>query len=125
MKKLLLVAVGVAALAAAVVCASSQTVDTPLYTYRMEQQSSKMHFLPTTVNEFMYATEKGYVLGYEAAALRGIDPTMLTICISCETCYEPTCITCPETCLPTCDDSTCLNTCGESVCVCPTGPWCP
>ena len=126
MKKLLLVVVGVAALAATVVHASSQTVDTPLYIYRMEQQSNKMHFLPTIMNEFAYTTEKGYTIEHEIAALCVVQPrNPLTIGFTCETCRDPTCVTCVETCLPTCDDTTCLNTCGESVCVCPTGPWCP
>jgi hypothetical protein len=126
MKKLVLVVVGAAALYAAVVYASWQTIDTPLYTYRMEQQSNKMGFLPTKMNNVTYAAEKGYTLNYEVATWHNVQPkNTMTICVSCQTCYEPTCVTCFETCLPTCDNSTGLNTCGESVCVCPTGPWCP
>ena len=35
---------------------------TPLYTIRMEQASSNMHFLPTEVNEITYTTTQGYTL---------------------------------------------------------------
>ncbi len=104
--------------------AASSLTNTPLYTVRMEQQSSKMHFLPSAVNEFAYATEKGCTLNYTAgkecsgAVLLSTTPYN-TYCETCgpETC-EGTCETCEETCeetcYPTCADTcpqTCPNTC--------------
>ena len=120
-KRGLVAALGVVAVLLACVTASSHTVNTPLYTYRMEQQSSYMNFLPTAANSFTYHAEKGCTVNYDVLACCSTTSIMeLTIRISCETCYEPTCFTCPLTCLPTCDDTTCKVTCGVSYCVCPT-----
>jgi len=44
--------------------ASQQVTDTPLYTYRIEQASSKMNFLVTERNVYSYTTESGYELNY-------------------------------------------------------------
>ncbi|KYK36382.1 MAG: hypothetical protein AYK19_01165 [Theionarchaea archaeon DG-70-1] len=59
------VSMAVAFLAVTCVTASRQTSSTPLYTFRMEQASNRMSFLPTTVNEFTYNTRDGYTLNYE------------------------------------------------------------
>jgi hypothetical protein len=57
-KKLLIAAAGAAiALLAVTVTASPWSSNTPLYTYRMEQVSSKMNFLPTEQSIFAYTTE--------------------------------------------------------------------
>jgi hypothetical protein len=48
--------------ALAVTVTASALPSTPLYTYRMEQASNKMHFLPTEMNGFTYIAEKGYTL---------------------------------------------------------------
>ena len=117
------VGVGIVTLAVACVAATSQLSATPLYTVRMEQASSKMNFLPTAANEFMYTSEKGYTLSYDAAGWCGAhflntgDPTCPTNCPdTCNpTCDNPTCpVTCHETCNPTCDNPTCPVTCGET-----------
>lgn len=108
---------------------SLQTLNTPLYTYRMEQMSSEMNFLITAVNDFSYTTEKGFTLIGECSPCGSealFNP--LTIGSTCVTCSDPTCFTCPVTCFPTCEptceQSTCIPTCGVSVCVCPTGAFC-
>lgn len=115
----------IAVLAVMCVAASVQTSSTPLYTVRMEQISSEMNFLPTAVNGFTYTAEKGYTVNCEVSAYNGANLfNPLTIGTTCETCHDPTCVTCFHTCLPTCDDTTCRNTCGVSYCVCPTGAFC-
>jgi hypothetical protein len=55
----------VVSLAATCVTASSQTSNTPLYTFRMEEVSSEMNFLSTEVSEITYNTQNGYTLNYE------------------------------------------------------------
>lgn len=57
------ISVAIASLVITYVAASTGTSYTPLYTFRMEQASSKMNFLPTEVNEFIYGAEKGHTLG--------------------------------------------------------------
>ncbi|MGC1123180.1 MAG: hypothetical protein WBA22_19015 [Candidatus Methanofastidiosia archaeon] len=126
-KKMSIAAMGivvalVAAMSATVSPLMSATVsplmsDTPLFTLRMEQASSKMSFLPTAVNDFTYNTENGYTLnscatGYcGGAVLRGTDATCFHTCMgeTCETCYS----TCPDTCWSTCPN-TCPNTCSAT-----------
>ena len=49
-------------LAVVAVTAHSQPLNTPLYTFRMEQASGEMNFLPTEKNTFIYTSEKGYTL---------------------------------------------------------------
>lgn len=103
------VTASVVSLAVAYVAASPWALDTPLYTYRMEQISSKMSFLPTEMNSFIYMTEKGCDLNYDSSGCCGAQPFEVTEGITCEgTCVEPTC---PRTCRYTCDDPTCQNTC--------------
>jgi hypothetical protein len=124
-------------LAVTFLSASSLAANTPLYTVRMEQASSKMHFLPIEVNGFTYTTEKGYHLNYDVMGYCGVEP--LSTGKTCdpetceiETCDEPTCPwscwqtcpytcspTCPQTCPYTCDDPTCITcepTCNEPSC---------
>jgi hypothetical protein len=133
--KMLMTAIGVGILLYAACVTASSTLDAPLYTVRMEQQSSKMSFLPTAVNQFTYTAENKYTVNCDVTAWCGATPfNPLTIGFTCETCRDPTCVTCPATCLPTCPstcsstcpdtcdtcESTCNVTCGVSVCVCPT-----
>lgn len=121
-KQVLLVVSVAVVLAATVATANSWTLNTPLYTYRMEQASSKMRFLPTEQNTFNYTTEQGYTLEY-AVELRtrlpfDIPPTneqrpcewtvetcpqtclytCPNTCDTCDTCYDPTCDTCWDSC---------------------------
>ncbi len=101
---------------------------TPLYTFRMEQASSKMNFLSTPASAFMYTTEKGYTLNSSAAGCCNVlldtgvwtcyystcggETCILTCPVSCHgTCNDPTC---PDTCNPTCNVPTCPNTCGDT-----------
>lgn len=102
---------------------------TPLYSLRMEQQSSQMNFLPTAVNSFVYATQHGYTLTCCARACGGVIPlgtdatcfhTCLGSCpVTCETCQGTCGSTCSSTCLSTCS-STCPLTCWETC----NGPTC-
>ncbi len=109
--------------AAVFTAASSWTTNTPLYTMRMEQQSSKMSFLPTEVNGFTYTTGNGYTLntcaaGYCGVVPLGTDATCHPTCMgnTCETCTP----TCPWTCWNTCDDPTCPSTCPVTCETCET-----
>ena len=100
--------VAIAFLAMVAVSASLRIQNTPLYTYRMEQTSSKMNFLPTEMNRFAYITEKGYTLEYGAAEefcgaeLSGYTCNPFFTCL--KTCYNSTVgcgcdtqFTCPQT----------------------------
>jgi hypothetical protein len=103
---------------AAVVTASFYAAsNTPLYNYRMEQASNKMHFLPTDMNTFAYNTEKGYNVDFEVTG-NPDDGIMYTwqspwTCVfstcnyTCQTCDGPTCVTCGYSCGGTCD--TCIT----------------
>ena len=95
--------------------------NTPLYAFRMEQASSKMNFLPTAVNGFVYTAEEGYNFNYSATGCCGdvkpldtsdATPTCALTCYptSC-TCWQTCPYTCAATCPVTCDDPTCPNTC--------------
>ncbi len=107
------VSAAVVSLAIACVSASPWTSNTPLYTYRMEQASSKMSFLPTQMSDFSYTAEKGHNLNYVCSGYCGAEPLDITSGRTCEgTCIEPTCEnTCPSTCANTCG-ATCGSTCG-------------
>ena len=117
--------------AVAFITASSLAANTPLYTVRMEQMSSKMSFLPTTVNKFIYSAENGCVLNYSADGYYDVRPLgTKDTCIG-DTCDEPTCgetcpntwcHTCPSTCQPTCSTCppTCPPTCQTFLCTCST-----
>ncbi len=111
--------------------ASSLMANTPLYTFRMEQASSEMNFLPTAVNGFTYTAENGYTVNCEGSRYSGdvipFEPTYAWTCIfstcrnTCETCPytcdDPTCPnTCPVTCPETCDGWTCDPTGCQATC---------
>ena len=66
-KKVSIAVVSTAVVVLAVTCvtASHQTLNTPLYTFRIEQASSEMNFLPTAVSEFTYNTRDGYTVNWE------------------------------------------------------------
>jgi hypothetical protein len=102
--------------------------NTPLYAFRMEQQSSGNNFLPTSANGFNYSAEGGYNLNYgNGGCLCSLGAKLFAplTCMTCdeEMCEEPTicygtcstcqgstcCSTCYYTCANTC--STCVNTC--------------
>lgn len=96
------------------VMANPRTFNTPLYTLRMEQASSEMNFLPTTVTTFTYFAEEEYTVEHSALGwCNGANPlsTLEWTCIdstcgnTCNTCYS---------CWPTCEPSkrTCPWTCG-------------
>jgi hypothetical protein len=144
-RKMSLVVMSILAVSAAMtfVAASSSASNTPLYTYRMEQTSSKMNFLPTAMNPFAYTTEKGYQLNIDIAGCCSISNQPSTEEETCETC-DPgeytcsshtcwsTCLlvhTCQSTCWHTCPNtcSTCGFTCGgytcKQTCEEPTCPW--
>lgn len=110
----------ITALGIACVTAISQASHTPLYMIRMEQASSKMSFLPTEMNRFTYAAEKGYTLNYGITGYCGVSPlsTGDTCDPECELTEEGyyTCSnTCPNTCVSTCI-STCPSTCDDPTC---------
>lgn len=109
------------------------TLDTPLFTWRMEQASDKMGFSPTPVNGFSYDTEKGRVLGYEITEdeygyVKPLDSGQgceqdTREGEGCRDTQDDTCQTCEDTCEDTCAD-TCSDTCstctGETSCsTCP------
>lgn len=133
-----------AVIGAALICAASLSIadsvmaHTPLYIIRMEHASSKMNFLPTTVNQFMYTTEKGYTVECNAAGYKSVlplstspastcDPTCNDTCEdTCEwTCYQTCGNTCASTCPSTCSTcvSTCWHTCPSTCSTCPITCW--
>ena len=91
-----------------------------LFTYRMEQTSKEMKFLPTEMKGFTYSAEKGYTLSYEATG-KNAGPLAPYTSNTCDedmctptnsgTCYD----TCPRTCVDTCL-STCPSTCNQETC---------
>lgn len=118
-RKKMLIALTSAVLASLVItaAASSSVLYTPLYTSRMEQQSSEMHFLPTSMSVLAYTTEKGCIVNYNFVggccnsvepfvdtAVTCDDPTCPATCKTCQTCHTcpNTCNTCPATCPSTC-----------------------
>lgn len=120
--KNLAVVIGIGIMCAALMTATTSP-HTPLYTVRMEQESNKMNFLPTEVNQFTYTAENGCTVLYEVS-LCGVhpleEPTVPETCPNTcddETCYGPTC---PETSCNTC--STCSSTC--NTCTQPTCETC-
>jgi hypothetical protein len=113
---------------AAVTCESSTT---PLYTFRMEQASNKMNFLPTPVNTITYSAMGGSILNYAGSGCCTAAP--LGTAETCEGCstIEITCYMCPDTWWSTCGDTcpnTCWNTCTYtcwSTCPSTCGSTCP
>ena len=113
---------GAAICAAVIACvtlvcaAGSLLADTPLYTVRMEQVSSQMHFLPTAVHEIIYTADNGCTVNCTVSCCDSAEPldirTGFPTCSTCDTCAN----TCPETCEGnTCDHTSCQETC-ESTC---------
>lgn len=108
-QKISLVVTGIGIVLVGIACvgASPSPSDTPLYTVRMEQVSSAMHFLPTAVNGFVYNTESGYTLDH------GLN--YITVTPATPTYIGPTC---DYTCAYTCEGHThfgltCWYTCGN------------
>lgn len=110
-KKVVLISViGIAVVSvAAGVTATSQGLNTPLYTVRMEQASTKMNFLPTEMNEFVYTAEKGYTVDYD---LQIYEYTGLFI--GGVTCQHTCPYTCEQTCPAICPDT--VYTCKGHLC---------
>ena len=103
----------VASLAVATMTASSSLYNTPLYTFRMEQVSNEMNFLPTEMNDLTYTAENGYNLNYGVAeclwncdtAGNDTTPLIMTWQYTCEF-YHTCSYECPET-----NQWTCWVTC--------------
>ena len=106
---------------------ASSLPNTPLYTVRMEQASSKMNFLQTNMNGFTYTAENGCIVNYNAAGYCGA-PLEITVgktcdgtCVGEETCPYTCYSTCPSTCDGyTCDDTSCQATCNTCTHTCGT-----
>ena len=106
-------------LSAVVVTATARMPNTPLYTFRMEQQSSEMNFLPREMNKFSYTAELGCSLDYEVRECCGAEPLLppqsgIDTCSPQETCERTCPISCFGTCPWTCDQylltcNTCYN----------------
>lgn len=120
------ISIVVTLLAATCATATSWSSTTPLYTFRMEQQSNKMHFSPATMNGFTYTTENGCTVAYDILGCCGAAPLIFTqrstecdeTCgnscgNTCDTCTNTCWSTCPNTCGSTCP-ATCPSTCGSS-----------
>lgn len=134
-QKMILVVVSAAVVLFAVTAVTaSSSQNTPLYTMRMEQASSRMNFLPTAVNDFTYAAENGCTVNYDDVGYCGDEllvthqaDTWCTCWPFCETTEytcesQPTCpITCNTCIIPTCD-FTCPPTCQGATCTAPTCP---
>jgi hypothetical protein len=119
--------IGLAAVFLAVTCVTASSwINTPLYTYRMEQVSSEMSFLPTELNKFSYTVENGYTVNYTFVSCCGANPmkppTEVETCP--ETCDGETCpfTACGNTCGSTCPNTSCGNTC--DTCTQPTCETC-
>lgn len=129
-KKLMVVAlIAATALIIATTVSASSFTGSPLFSLRMEQQSSKMNFLPAEIKGFTYAAESKSCLTLDMslccnAVPLGPEPTSeqnpcewtvqtcpltcLNTCPqTCQTCYTCLVETCPNTCSFTCGGSTC------------------
>lgn len=141
-RKIVAFIAGIALVSVAITAVTASSwVNTPLYTVRMEQASSKMNFLPKTVEEFTYTVENGYTLSFNVAGYDGVSPLATWKTCTGPTCDETVCIgtmcggytcanTCPDTCNPTCNEPTCPDTCPDTcqptcpfTCDDPTCPW--
>lgn len=105
----------VVALFFAIACAtaSSWTSHSPLYTFRMEQTSSEMNFLPAERNDFVYTAEKGYELNCDVSTIPRESPQEESVIIctlicptEAATCADPT-----ECFINTCKETQCDRTC--------------
>lgn len=122
------------AICATYIIASPNSGYTPLYSFRMEQQSSELHFLPTSMNTFTYTTEKGDEVCFGQCCTMGSTggiQGLKTIEITCSTCASTCESTCPATCPLTCDTcyggcpvtlDTCLQTCDVTCSTCNSCP---
>ena len=105
-------------IAASVTAHSPYQVNTPLYTVRMEQACSKMHFLPSEMNEITYTAHQKYTFDYTIPQMGGKDITAqctMFSTVDC-TCFYYTCFfyTCTW---PTCYYKTCIyDTCFYDTC---------
>lgn len=138
-RKWILAVISIVTVSLAVTVTANFVPNTPLYTYRMEQASSQMNFLPTEINNFAYTTVTGSTLNYEITRYCYVnpleEPTVPVTCPetceeTCSTCYstcegstcEGTCYsTCPNTCAtcePTCEEPSCWNTCSSTCSTC-------
>ena len=117
------VSVAIAFLAITVVTANPYvSINTPLYTLRMEQVSCGKNFSPAQISGFTYAAGNGYNLNHGVSGGYGeplADPTKPPACYT----YECTCpfdctidYTCEVTCSVECVNtwSTCVNTCSDT-----------
>ncbi len=124
-RKLSIAVISVTALLAVTfVTAAPLASKTPLYTYRMEHASSKMNFLPTTMNGFIYTAGRGYTVNYNNFECSecgggGANPLAPYTCSTCdwEICDGTICPTCTYTC-----PGTCWYTCVATSCP-PKCPW--
>ena len=133
-KKWMLLAVSAIVFFAIATATANALPNTPLYTYRMEQVSSEMGFLPTEKNDFCYTAENGYTVTYLWEWYAAV--SHITTSQPCELCRKlktdwirtcpKTCETCPgdirckktswDTCAATCP-ITCVATClGKPTC---------
>lgn len=118
-------------LAVMCVTAAPWIVNTPLYTYRMEQASDRMSFLPTSMNTITYTTDERSTLICEVTACYSAQSfdtdlptcenmTCLTYAVTCSTCSgytcESPCDTFVDTCEATCEGLTCEGTCSGLTC---------
>lgn len=113
------VSMAVVILVMAAVTASVSNTNTPLYVFRMEQQSTKMNFLPTPEHDFTYTSEDGYTINTISEGYCGAVP-LVSFAWTCS--YS----TCLKTCrysTVACDCDTVL-TCPETLCTCGPPP-CP
>ena len=106
-KQMLFVVMSIALVFVAVAATTARpgtSFTTPLYTFRMEQASNDMNFLPAEGNGFTFDTKSGHAVNYDFVVYHDYDEPLSTNC-------KPTCAdTCPNTCFPTCS-STCVDTC--------------
>jgi hypothetical protein len=124
MDKKLTATIFITAVLLAVSVTASSSVDTPLFIYRMEQSSIKMHFLPTTMNTYIYTTEKGYYVNYDGFGIvndGGGTDSVINTCGQGQTCDGGP--TCQETCWYTCVETSCQPTC-PATCIQPTCETC-
>lgn len=101
MMSLSVICIVIVSLMAVCVTASARISNAPLYTYRMEQASSEMNFLPTKMNSFTYITENRYTLDYGVPEGCNDDIKLpkRTRDFECPPTVESTC---PSTCLWSC-----------------------
>lgn len=103
------------ALLVVAVGASTGVQSTPLYTYRMEQASFRMKFLPAEPSSFTYSTENECTLNLQINGCCSqsvpLKPTFATCEETCNTCWNTcdTCETCENTCMATCPWPTCYT----------------